>query len=262
MEFLAYIRVNGVTLHYMVRGKGTPLIFIHPPVLSSVNFKYQLEELSKYFTVIVFDIRGHGKSQPSEQTLTYPLIVEDIKQIMNYLNVEKAFICGYSMGGSVALEFLLTASERALGGILIGGISEILDWRLKKSISLGITFAKLGAISTLAFSIALSNSDKPNTFWELFKEGKKATQKNVEEYFRYSLTYNCTNQLKNILLPVLLVYGAKDKEFHPYGRILQATLPKNEFQLIPNVKHQIPTKTPNQLNDRIKQFVFANRFTI
>jgi pimeloyl-ACP methyl ester carboxylesterase len=62
---------------------------------------------------------------------------------MNYLNVEKAFICGYSTGGSVALEFLLTAPERALGSILIGGISELLDWRLKNSITLGITLAKM-----------------------------------------------------------------------------------------------------------------------
>jgi pimeloyl-ACP methyl ester carboxylesterase len=50
--------------------------------------------------MITFDIRGHGKSQYSNKPLTFPLIVEDIKLLLDHLEVEKAFICGYSTGGS------------------------------------------------------------------------------------------------------------------------------------------------------------------
>jgi pimeloyl-ACP methyl ester carboxylesterase len=80
---------------------------------------------------------NNSKDYVSTQTVTYPLIVEDIKQIMDHLGVQKAFICSYSTGGSIALEFLLTAPERALGGIFVGGIfvggiSQVMDWRLKK----------------------------------------------------------------------------------------------------------------------------------
>jgi pimeloyl-ACP methyl ester carboxylesterase len=48
--------------------------------------------------------------------------------------MEKAFICGYSTGGSIALEFLLTAPERALGGVVIGGISEVRNRQLNRAI--------------------------------------------------------------------------------------------------------------------------------
>ncbi len=246
-------------MHYIVQGKGTPIIFIHPPILSGVNFKYQLDELSKYFTVIIFDIRGHGKSQPSTQTLTYSLIVEDMKKIMDHLGVDKAFVCGYSTGGSIALEFLLTAPERTLGGILVGGISEVNTWQLKNKISLGIALAKVGAISTLAFSIAWSNSNTTAMFWKLLRDAKKANKKTAEEYYRYSLTYNCTNQLQSIPFPVLLVYGAEDKDFHSYGRLIHTNLANSEFKLIPKVKHQIPTKTHKELNNLIKQFIFSSK---
>lgn len=252
---MTYLKIKGVSLHYMIQGKGTPLIFIHPPVLSSVNFAYQLKELSKHFTVITFDIRGHGKSQPSAQTLTYSLIVEDMKEIMDHLNIEKAFVCGYSTGGSIALEFLLTAPERALGAILVGGISEVNSWWLKNLISLGATLARSGALSTLAYSISWSNSDTMAIFQELLKDAKKADKRNVEEYYRYSLTYNCTNQLRTIPFPVLLVYGAEDKHFHPYGRLIHKNITNSEFVLISNVKHQIPTKAHDELNDLIKKFV-------
>lgn len=107
--------VDGSSLYYTVKGKGVPIVFIHPPVLTCVNFEYQIEELSKEFKVIAFDIRGHGRSQDSRQPITYPLIVEDIRRLLNHLEVKKACICGYSTGSSVALEFLLTFAESALG---------------------------------------------------------------------------------------------------------------------------------------------------
>ncbi|BAU27390.1 pimeloyl-ACP methyl ester carboxylesterase [Aneurinibacillus soli] len=253
------IRVHDGSLHYTVQGSGTPLIFIHPPMLSGANFKYQLDELSNDFTVIAFDIRGHGKSEPSRQPLTYPLIVEDMKEIMNHLQVEKAFVCGYSTGGSIALEFLLTAPERALGGILVGGISEVNTWWLKNRITVGMVLANAGAISPLAFSIAWSNSDTPSTFQALVRDAKKTNKKNVGEYYRYSLMYNCTSRLHNISLPLLLVYGGKDKKFHPYGNVIHKNVTHSEFTLISNVKHQIPTKKPKELNHLIKNFILASK---
>ncbi|WP_276915232.1 alpha/beta fold hydrolase [Aneurinibacillus aneurinilyticus] len=252
---MTYLKIKGVSLHYRIQGEGTPLIFIHPPVLSSANFSYQFKELSKHFTVIIFDIRGHGKSQPSPQTLTYSLIVEDMKEIMDHLNIEKAFVCGYSTGGSIALEFLLTAPERALGAILVGGISEVNSRWLKNQISLGATLASSGALSTLAYAISWSNSDTMATFRELLKDAKKADTKNVEEYYRYSLTYNCTNQLSTISFPILLVYGAADKHFHSYGKLIHKHITNSEFVFISNVKHQIPTKAHDKLNRLITKFV-------
>ena len=124
--------VDGISLYYTVNGKGIPIVFIHPPVLTCVNFKYQVEELSKEFQVITFDIRGHGRSQYSDQPVTYPLIVEDIKRLLDHLKIKKAFICGYSIGGSVALEYLLNSADMSLGGIIISGMSEVREKYLKK----------------------------------------------------------------------------------------------------------------------------------
>lgn len=68
---------------------------------------------------------------------------------------------------------------------------------------------------------------------------------------------HCTNQLRNIELPVLLVYGKKDKSFYDHAKLLHEKLPCNELKFIDNVKHQIPTKAAKGLNEMIKQFVFT-----
>lgn len=242
-------------MHYIDRGQGTAILFIHPPVLPSLAFIYQIQGLSPYYRTIAFDIRGHGKSQPSEQAVTYPLIVEDIKQLLDLLNIDKIFLCGYSTGGSVVLEFLLTHADRALGGIVIGGMSEVNDWRLRNKIGVGVAFSKLGAIGTIALSNAWTQATNFSLFRKLFNDAKKANAKNAEQYYRCSLNYNCTSQLRHIRLPVLLVYGEKDKQFYGYAKMLHQRLPNSELVMIKNVDHRIPTKVPATLNELIKQFL-------
>ncbi|WP_404321699.1 alpha/beta hydrolase [Cytobacillus firmus] len=249
------INMNSASLYYTVKGSGTPIVFIHPPVLTSVNFKYQLEELSKNFQIITFDIRGHGKSPYSPEPITYPLIIEDIIRLLDHLNINKAFLCGYSTGGSIVLEFLLTFPERALGGISIGAMPDVNDDYLRKKISLGIKLSSKGAINLLAWSISWNNSNNIKLFKNMFSEAKKGDYRNIEQYYRYSLKYNCVNQLNEIKLPTLLVYGKKDKPFHSYARQLHEKLPQNDLCFIENVDHRIPTKAAKELNRLIFQFV-------
>lgn len=249
------LNMKNASLYYTVKGSGTPIVFIHPPVLTSVNFKYQLEELSKSFQIITFDIRGHGKSPYSPEPLTYPLIIQDIIRLLDHLNISKAFLCGYSTGGSIVLEFMLTFPDRALGGISIGAMPDVNDDYLRKKISLGIKLSSKGAINLLAWSISWSNSNNLKLFKNMFSEAKKGDYRNIEQYYRYSLVYNCVNQLNEINLPILLVYGKKDKPFHSYARQLHEKLPQNELHYIENVDHRIPTKGAKELNQLIFQFV-------
>ncbi|HBI03022.1 MAG TPA: alpha/beta hydrolase, partial [Paenibacillaceae bacterium] len=52
---MSWFYAKDVNLYFEDRGKGIPLVFIHPPVLTGMNFKYQLEELAKDFRVIAPD---------------------------------------------------------------------------------------------------------------------------------------------------------------------------------------------------------------
>lgn len=249
------LNLDGSSLYYTVKGSGTPIVFIHPPVLTSVNFKYQLEELSQNFQVITFDIRGHGRSPYSPEPVTYPLIVKDIIHLLDHLNINKAFLCGYSTGGSIVLEFMLTFSERALGGIAIGAMADVNDDYLRKKISLGIKLSSKGAINFLAWSISWNNANNIKLLKQMISEARKGDYRNIEQYYRYSLKYNCVSQLAEIHLPILLVYGKKDKPFHSYAEQLHEKLPRNQLHFIEKVDHRIPTKAAKQLNNLIQQFV-------
>lgn len=252
---MPFMMANGCKLYFTVQGQGTPILFIHPPVLTHLNFESQMKELSKYFKVVSFDIRGHGRSSCSKQPLDYPLIVNDMEQLLNHLGIQSAFICGYSTGGTIALEFLLSKADRACGGIVISGMSEVSDWYLKNQIVLAIALAKLKALSALNFSISWTNADNKSSFWKMFKENQNGSVQNMEQYYKCSLTYNCTEQLKKIKSPVLLIYGQKDKRFYRYAHLLDEKLPNGELKWVQQGKHQIPAKSAFELNGLIKQFI-------
>lgn len=253
------LTINGATLYYQSTGKGTPILFIHPPVLTSMNFAYQVKELSSFFQVITFDIRGHGKSSSSRQPLTYSLIASDMKEILDHLGIKKAFLCGYSMGASIALEFMLSYPDRSGGGILLSGLSEVNDWKVRNQMFLGAALASARGISSLACSISWTNADDLPMFFSLFHEAKRGSSKEIKEYYQYGMNYNCTERLPSLMCPILLLNGRKDKHYHPYAKRMMDHLPNGKWKQIEHVRHHLPTKTSIEVNDLIKQFIYTHK---
>ncbi|MEX1031197.1 MAG: alpha/beta hydrolase [Paenibacillaceae bacterium] len=253
---MPFAKINGTTLHYQVKGEGLPILFIHPPLLTKANFNYQVAQLSGLYKVITFDIRGHGHSAASyDQSLTYPLIVEDMKQLMDHLDIQKAYVCGYSTGGSIALEALLTYPDRFHGGILISALSEASDLIIRTRIALAVSMCRLKAKNTLMYAICRGNADRNATFQQLNKDAKLGKLVNWQQYYEYSLYYNCTDRLAEVRHPMLLIYGKKDRSFYRYADMLERKLPNNKLVLIRGVSHQIPTKAALSMNEIIKQWL-------
>lgn len=248
---MPFAAVNGTSLHYHVTGDGFPLLFIHPPLLNEENFNYQKAQMADEYKVVTFDIRGHGHSPYSPQPITYQLITEDMKQLCDFLDIDKAIVAGYSTGGSIALEALLTYPDRFVGGIVISGMSELTDWFNVSRVSLANGLSAVKFKRLLGGAISYGNADHNITFQNLYKGAVQGDIRNIRQYYRYCLKYNCTDRLKAIDQPVLLIYGEKDVSFHRYADILHRDLENSSLQIIRGVSHQIPTKKPRALHRAI-----------
>lgn len=249
------LKINGVQLHVHVSGKGVPIIFVHPPLLTSSVFNYQKSVLSNVFKVITFDIRGHGFSDPSEAPLTYELIAEDMKQLLDHLEISQAFVCGYSTGGGIALEAMLGYPDRYAGGILLSAMPEASDWWLKARLSVATTLMRKPMDGLLRRMISWGNRDSRETFRQLLKTAKQGSAQNILEYYKYSKTYNCTNRLSRIRQPVLLVYGQKDRSFYRYAELLHHGLPKSNLYFMRDVGHQLPTRAGDRVNRLVSSWI-------
>lgn len=114
-----FSRVNDFDLSYDDLGEGTvPVIFLHGFPFSKLMWQAQLEFLKSTHRVIAFDIRGFGNSKDEESVLSIDLFGEDLIQFMDKLGIDKAIICGLSMGGYIALNAYHRFSDRFEGLIL------------------------------------------------------------------------------------------------------------------------------------------------
>jgi pimeloyl-ACP methyl ester carboxylesterase len=113
---------GGTKLFYFTEGKGEPVVLIHG-WLSSAGVNWALPgisaEIAKNFQVIAIDVRGHGISEKPVKPEAYGLeLVEDVVRLLDHLEIKKAHIVGYSMGGFITAKLLSKHPKRCLSGTL------------------------------------------------------------------------------------------------------------------------------------------------
>lgn len=117
---MPYFENQGAKLYYKENGQGRPLIFLHGASLDMRQWACQVECFSQTYRVITLDARGHGKSSLPPGEVSPDTFRDDVQSLMNYLKIEKAVICGLSMGGHIAIQLAIYAPERVDALILIG----------------------------------------------------------------------------------------------------------------------------------------------
>src|SRR5690606_41592977 len=90
----------------------SPIIFLHSFPFDKTMWHGQLEFLKSTHRVIACDIRGFGQSTDETSQLSMDLFADDNIQFMDTLKIEKAIICGLSMGGFIALNLMKRYPER------------------------------------------------------------------------------------------------------------------------------------------------------
>ena len=105
--------VNHFNLSYDDIGSGDmPIIFLHGYPFDKTMWEGQLQFLRSSYRVIALDIRGFGASRDEQSLLSIDLFADDVISFMNKLEIEKAIICGLSMGGFIALNAIARFPDR------------------------------------------------------------------------------------------------------------------------------------------------------
>ncbi len=126
---------DGVKIHYLVMGKGTPVVLIHGYTGSAEGNWFSngiAQALAKNHMVVALDCRNHGKSDKPDGP-TGRGKAEDVIELIDHLKIQKAHFHGYSMGGGIVARLLALIPERFITASFGGsGIPEVdPEWRAK-----------------------------------------------------------------------------------------------------------------------------------
>lgn len=260
------IKVNDFNLYYNDLGEGrTPIIFLHGFPFDKTMWNEQLKFLKNSYRVIACDIRGFGKSKDEVTPLSMSLFADDLIEFMDKLDIDKAIICGLSMGGFIAFNAVKRFPERFEALILcdtqcVSDTPEIKDKRLRTIADIevnGVTNFNEQFLKSIFCKESLLRKQ------DLVEELRTVVFSNSEHIITQGLlalavrTESCST-LNRIHIPTLIICGREDAvtplEQSEYLRehILGSTL-----EVIYNAGHVSNLEQPYIFNEYLSEFLIS-----
>src|SRR4051795_7500036 len=246
------INRDGVSIYYEVHGSGPPLLPTHGYSSTSAMWQGQVAALSKHHKLVLWDMRGHGRSDYPADPAAYSeaLTVADMAALLDAVGASTAIVGGLSLGGYMSLAFYRTHPERARALLII---------------DTGPGFKKDEAREAWN-ARALATADK------LDREGldmlKAATRERATASHRNArglalaargmLTQRdakVIELLPEINVPSLIVVGTDDTPFLAASEYMAAKIPGAQKVVIPAAGHAVNIDQPQAFVDAVLPFL-------
>lgn len=262
-------RVNGVELHYEVHGQGDWLVLAHEFSGGSKSWYLQVEALSRHVRLLVYDNRGYPPSTVPEDPAAYSQeqSIEDLRQLMDAVGVERPVLGGFSMGGSIALNFALAYPDRVRALILAGTGTGSID-KAQNARDFGPIAdrflregpAKVGEDylrGPTRLQLLRKNPAAWKKLYEEFSElspvGMAYTLRGVQ--LKRPTMYELEPGLRTLALPTLVLVGEEDAPALEPSRFLARTIPHATLKVLPGTGHTLQLEEPAAFNAAVLEFV-------
>lgn len=268
-EYSRFADIDGVRIHYQEKGMGTPLVLIHGFTSSTYSWKEVFEPLSKNFRVIALDLKGFGFSGKPDGDYSRRAQAMLVAHLLDYLKVEKAWLCGNSMGGEIALNFALQNPQRVVGLILVDSAGV----NVPGSGSLAPAYLLVPVVGRVLMALAL-RSDKlvREGLVKSFYDPAKVTDERVAYYHRPLKTrggqlaalrartqadlFPIEQDLQKITAPTMIIWGAEDQLIPlAAGRKMNSLIKDSKLVVLENCGHLPQEEMPGRVVEEMTKFI-------
>lgn len=253
--------INGISARDY-EGTGTPLVFIHAFPLHSGMWDGQVEYFKQKYRVITFDVRGLGESRTQDNQFVFETLVDDFFNLLDHLEIEKANVCGLSMGGYITLRSAVRNQERFNSMILAGS-------RSNRDDDAGIlgrskTFSEIKSgkkhifaedfVKKLINPNSYKNTELRNFLFEMIDS--QADEGICGTLIALATRTNTKDELNKINIPALVMTG-EDDILTPFenSELIHKNLNKSELKKIKNAGHLSNLENPDEFNLNLDAFL-------
>ena len=254
------ISVNTIELDYEDRGKGDVLMFLHGLGSTKKDWEAQVPFFAENYRVITPDLRGHGNSTKPEKDYGVAFMVEDIKQLLEQLQVKKASLIGFSMGGAVAFQFAYDYPDH-LDKLIIVNSSP--DFNTMGEIGKELLKNRTEFLNTkglLLLAKEIAHNMFPESHQEHLRNAFEArcSSNDFNAYYQSFVTlmaWGLGDNIKRIKAKTLVV--ASDMDYTPvaFKEAYVAKLPDAVLRVVENSRHGVTMDQPEVFNQELKTFL-------
>lgn len=234
--------VNGISIHYAMYGKGSPVIFLHGGLANADYWGLQVRPVAAHHTVILMDSRGHGRSTLDARPYGYDLMADDVVALMDHLKIAKADIVGWSDGAILGLDLAMRHKDR-VSKIFAFAANNVTSG-LKEDVEKNPTFARY---IKRAGKESETRSPTPKEYQDFVDQISKMW---------FSQPSWTDADLKTINTPVLVIDGDHDEGIkREHTNYIAATIPNAKLVILPNASHFAFLQDPKGFNAALLTFL-------
>lgn len=261
------VKIGNTQIYYEVHGQGYPLVLIRGLGSNADHWYEQVPEFSKHYQVVTFDNRGIARSNPFTDILSIEQMAHDTVGLMHSLNIAKAHILGFSMGGMIAQRIAIDYPERVSKLILVsthcGGKQQVLASQEPIDIfdryinNPNLENASKAAEALYASETIVHRKEVIKKYFEV--SGKYSSPVKVLKAQAKAISnHNTWKALSSIGVKTLVLTGTEDVLVPPENsRILAERIPNAELAFINKGGHQVLIEQSYQSNNKILDFLVA-----
>ena len=243
--------------------KRTPLLLIHGFPFDHRMWKHQIEFFSDRYRVIAPDLQGFGKSPSSQENIFIDHFAEDLKSLVDSLKCGPVHLCGFSMGGYVAMRFIDMYPNLCYSLSLINTRSEADDNNAKfkrfqqcKQIQDGKyeTFAENHIKSIFTNKTLHTHTDSVHQLRTIvLSQDPRSTTRTL---LATAARMDSCESLKKIKVPTLVIAGEEDNLVPlQYSKRIQELITGSKIHVIPDAAHMVNIENPGVFNASLCQFL-------
>jgi len=272
-----YAVLRGITLCYEIHGEGYPVILIHGYAGRKEDWFPQIPALSSKFKVITFDNRNSGKSDHPNKLINIEIFVEDLKNLMDFLKIEKTHIIGRSLGGIIAQKFAISYPKRVAKLILVnttysGQMGEAIVKAMVNSTKQKKEEPVKSYLDSARFLFHVSfrkqlEADLNRKFYNLFSandliKNSLENQITIQDLKNQGYVFrnlNLFKELSTIKNPTLLIAASHDRVL-PHSQMIEMStkIPNNSLKIIEKAGHGSFFSRAPEINNLILEFLLEN----
>ncbi len=268
------ITTNGISINVISESNSvpigkTPILFLHGFTGSGKDWSFLFSSLdSKYFPIAI-DLPGHGKTIVPNNTnhFSTEAYKEIIQLVLDYFEISKVILVGYSMGGRAALSFTSKNSEKVIALILESSTAGIDDKkersvRIETDRKLADNLLRDGIDSfvdywmDLPFFRSLKSLDENEYSEVVLKKKQNSTQGLANSLLGFSTGTmpSLWSNLSSFTTPTLLIIGSLDRKYVRINKEMNQLIPNSKLEIMGNCGHN------THLENRKDFVILVNKF--
>jgi 3-oxoadipate enol-lactonase len=250
-----------IDCNYTIEGNGPPLFLIHGIGAASDAWRFIVPILRDHFTIVTYDLRGHGTSPMPKGEFGLDELVADLERVRQRTGFEKAHFAGHSLGGMIVPAYARKYPDRVLSlGLLstAAGRTEDDSHKVNSVVKAMENQGISNVLETLTdrwFTDAFiaSNSEIIRARLDQVISTDPGVFLNV---FRIYANVEMMPWLHELDCPCLVLTGENDGGCNPrLNKEIDSVLPNSKLVILPNYKHTITIEAPNMVAAIMLQFI-------